>query len=426
MKYLGKFIYLLVFISSAIYIINHNKTYELAQIIDGYAIDFSVKKGGKLYFYANALNENKRAKVYIYNIKNEKVDSVILHVKPQYKNLLKVAYKNGYQYSNLLSYDTKGLTSGLYFINNIIPFLIKNINLEKGITVVVPFSNLMALNAIGGKSFDPENSTGNSAATHLSLLRPLSFSRSESEFLNYIDSVYGKLKVNYISDLDLLNYDNLAKSKLLIIYGYSAFWTLEQRKNFDRFQKDGGNVLAISNYIMNNKYLYYPKLKQISFTRANDSIANVEERTGIWDNPIYNYATVNSIGCNYTINNDLSKLSATNKGLILLNKKLLLFDKIDTSSNLLKYSNFNTLKIHVIEGKPLADRNSGIFYSKEIIAYFNPDKQHQNLGGIFLLQKYKNSGKLIVISSSDWVNNETFSNMNITIATKNIIDFLLL
>ena len=87
MKYLGKFIYLLVFISSAIYIINHNKTYELAQIIDGYAIDFSVKKGSMLYFYADALHENKRAKVYIYNLKNEKVDSIILHVKPQSKHL---------------------------------------------------------------------------------------------------------------------------------------------------------------------------------------------------------------------------------------------------------------------------------------------------------------------------------------------------
>ncbi len=426
MKSFGWSVYLLVFFFSAIYVYIHNKSQFDVQIFDGYVSNFSINRGDDLIFYINPKPRNFSNKIYIYNIRNQKIDSLTLDLVPQKKMPTLLDYQNGFDYSPKYIYNTQNLKAGIYLISNSIPFIVKEPSIDKYITVVYPFGNLMALSPIGGKSFDPDNSSDGQPAAILSLHRPLNFNWKNSLFLSFIDSVYGPSKVNYISDLDLSNYQSIAHTKLLVLFGYSAFWTQEQRENFDKFQDNGGNVLAINTYLMNNKYLYFEKKHQISFLRKNDSISTPENRTGVWKSQIYNYPNTNSVGCTYETKS-FSKIQKQTKGYFaIVNKNSPIFKNVTTDTISIKADDYNSLQFNLENQIPVADNRYGDFYSKEILAYdYLAVNDSLKIGGIYYMMKEKDKGKLIVISTDFWVNNKYFRDTVIQKVTKNAFDYLI-
>jgi hypothetical protein len=425
MKIVLNIAFVIVFIFSAIYVYNREKYSAEIEIVDGYPLNFSVERGSNLLFYLNPKTKNKQGLVYIYNTKKEKVDSLILNLIPQSKTIDTLAYQNGFNYKNCFSYNTKKLKSGLYLIGNVVPFLVKEITKKNAITIVFPYGNLMAINNAGGKSFDPENSKDKKASKLLSMHRPLSTSNNPVLFLHWMDSLYGNKNLNFISDLDLINYNSIKGTELLIIYGYSSFWTMEQRKNFDKFQESKGNVLAICSYLMNNKFLYDSKKMQMYFYGGGDSISPIERRTGVWHDPLYNYPNINSVGCSYEIVDKSKELKKSNEELIIVNREVPIFNSTVFNRIKLKSNGNNSIKFSWGNNVPIADSSNGKFYLKKILAYdLTEYNKHQSLGGIYFMKKTKFSGDLIVVGYENWTDDRNFCNNNIITSTRNCINYL--
>jgi len=425
MKIVLNIAFVIVFIFSAIYVYNREKYSTESEIVDGYPIEFSVDRGDNLRFFLNSKIANKKGLVYIYTIKRQKIDSLILDVIPQAKIKDTLAYRNGFNYQHEFIYNTKKLKSGIYFIGNVVPFLVKEITKKNAITIVFPYGNLMAINNTGGRSFDSENSKDKKASKLLSMFRPLPTGNNHVLFLHWMDSLYGNKNLNFISDLDLINYNSIKGTKLLIIYGYSSFWTMEQRKNFDKFQESKGNVLAICSYLMNNKFLYDSKKMQMYFYGRGDSISTMEGRTGVWHDPFYNYPNINSVGVSYEIVDKSKELKKSNEELIILNREVPIFNNTVFNRIKLKSNGNNSIKFSWGNNVPIADNSNGNFYLKKILAYnLTEYNKHQSLGGIYFMKKTKFSGDLIVVGYESWTDDRNFCNNYIMTSTRNCINYL--
>jgi hypothetical protein len=202
--------------------------------------------------------------ICIYDITHNIVDTLILPLKKQAISLDTMIYENGYQYANKYTYNTKKLKSGIYFIGNVVPFLVKEPQLKSSLTVVFPYANFMVYSNEGGKSFSVSNSSHGIAAETLSLNRLPIFRNNPFAFIAWVTKNYGHKNINFISDLDLENTENLAQTDLLILFGYQAFWTIKQRQNLDNYLKNRGNLFAICSYLIINKMTYHEDKKQLT------------------------------------------------------------------------------------------------------------------------------------------------------------------
>lgn len=416
-----------IFIFSAIYVFNHEKYSKRIQIIDGYTVPFSVNKGEVITFYLNAQKEHKKGVVCIYNINNQIVDSVVIHLKPEILKNDSLSYELGYRYINQYNYSTSKLPSGLYFFGKVVPFLVKDANIKDNITVVFPFGNFMALNNAGGKSFVKNNSNNGIPAEKLSLQRPSLFRNDPFYFLNWIDSLYGKERVNYISDIDLDNSDILHNTKILLLYGYQAFWTVKGRKNLDKFIDEGGNLLAIGNKIINNRYLFDSKSQQIIFRVPIkiDSCINKSQCAATWSSFYPNYKT---IGCSYEIINacDEKYLKSCNclKFTYPIHE---IFKGIEKDAIDIQTQEGNTVKISSIDGngEPCIDKAFTKFKISKILAFdYIENKGKCQVTGIFNFKKSDLTGEIIVIGNERWGYPENLKRSEISAVTKNCINYL--
>jgi len=411
------------------YVFFNQKYTKRISIVNGYTKEFSVNKGEDVVAYLQPNIEHKKGVVLIYDLHGNSIDSVVgnfIFQDTLYKTKI---FEKGYGYKNTIRYNTSKLKSGIYLFGNVVPFLVKDTAVKKAITVVFPYANIVALCNDGGKSFYVYNSSNNIAATTLSLNRQVNFNAGLFYFLQWMDSACANKNIIIISDLDLDNYRNIGNSKLLLLYGNSVFWTYYARKNFDNFQKRGGNVLAIATSIMNNQFRYEKKHHSIIIVSAPkiDTTRKVVDKPVLLSEQIFNYPNYYSVGCSYEIINEGNAKQKSFGGFRIIDKQNQLFKNVAADVIQFKSSFYNSLKVinetqkHTLN----ADKTFGNFYSKEILAYdFGVYGERQTLGGIFLMQKTKTSGKLLLIGVEEWCEIENFKNKNIPTVTKNCLDYL--
>jgi hypothetical protein len=424
MKIVSKIAFVIVFIFSAIYVYNREKYSTEIEIVDGYPIEFSVDRGDNLRFFLNSKIANKKGLVYIYTIKSQKIDSLILDVIPQAKIKDTLAYQNGFNYQYEFIYNTKKLKSGIYFIGNVVPFLVKEITKKNAITIVFPYGNLMAINNAGGRSFTESNSKNSIPANKLSLKRTLKISDEYSYFLNWIDSVCSKRNINFISDLDLEKTLCLSNTQTLLLYGYSAFWTYKQRNCFEQFNANGGNVLAVCSRLMNNKMEYDYVHKTISFKLPDNGDTIIKNQV-LWNKIKSNALTV---GCSYELCNQTKTTLLSFGGYKIISKEHPIFIGINTNYIAINtdYGNAVAVLNNNFAAHPRPNNKVLNFYRNEILAYdLGVYKKGQTVTGIFHFQKSKNSGKLIVIGNDNWVLKENLNDSLITKITINCINYLI-
>jgi hypothetical protein len=194
------------------------------------------------------------------------------------------------------------LPSGVYFIENQIPIIVKSSAPAK-VTVVYPFNTISAYNSSGGKSLYGFNSTDYIGSPVVSFLRPLS-DRDEhnrcDECLKWLPSLTD-ISFNYISDLDLDNYSSFAGSKVLVIAGHSEYWTRRARNNFDRFVSSGGHSVLLSGNSMWWQARYSDDRNQLICYRdaTADPEPNPLMKTILWTDPQLNFSIVKSIGSDF-------------------------------------------------------------------------------------------------------------------------------
>jgi len=427
---LKQLVYAFLILFSIIFVFVNQKYCKRISVVNGYVENFSVNRGDDIIAYLQPTEEHKKGVVLIYNLKGKIVDSLVCNLQFQDTTTSAKFYETGYTYQCSVVYNTSKLKSGIYYFNNLIPFIVKEPKLKNALTIVFPYANMHALNNVGGKSFYGYSSTNSEPATKLSLHRNLVITDYTLSFLNWIDSLYSKNNLNIITDLDLENYSNISNSKLLVLYGNSAFWTYKARHNFDRFQFKKGNVLAIASSLMNNKFRYEKSSHSLIFIpeSKNDSCKNLVDKTGQWDELIFNNPNYNSVGCSYEITNEEIASKQSFGGFKIIDENHPIFKNIAEKTIEFKSSIYNSLKVlNESENHNLiADKTFGNFSSKEILAYdYGTYNGSATLGGIFLMQKTITSGKLLLITSTDWCDIDNFKKQKLQLVNKNCIKYLM-
>lgn len=396
------------------------------EILKGYPVNFSVNRGQNLEFYLNAQVDHKKGVVCIYDINHNFVDSVILNLKKQAPSADTMIYEHGYQYTNRFTYNTSKLKSGIYFMGNVVPFLVKEPQLKNSITVVFPFGNFMALSNEGGKSLVVSNSSHGVAAQRISLNRLPEYSNNPFAFIAWMTKNYGHKNLNFISDLDLENEENVAQTNLLILFGFQGFWTIKERQNLDNYLNKGAKLLAICSSLINYKMTYHKDKNQLSYiipTDIPDSLLN-EKNASSWNKF---YPNTKSIGCSNELRCNAAQLKESRGAYAIINKKHPIFKDIEADSIKIDTQNGNAIAVLDCNFKsiPEPDRKINDFVVNEILAFdYGQISQMQTVTGIFNFKKTNQSGEIIVIGNEKWCFAENIESEHISTITRNCINYL--
>jgi hypothetical protein len=422
-----KIIYIFIsVIASCLLFLNQEYSKHL-EIVTGYCKNILVQKGDSAKFYMNVIEGNKQGLLRIFNIDNSIIDSFTVDVKTQsYENNICV-YARGLGYKNATSYSTNKLAAGVYFLEKKIPFIISDTFKKSDITIIFPFLNMQTENNFGGKSLFPYNSNNEVSSDEISFERPAIIDSSIVKFTQWILNNFKQYRIKIITEIELEDVNQL-QTKLLIIYGNSSFWTLKARKNFDAFLKSGGNVLAISTYIMNNRFEYSSKKSMLFRNKLSEH--RYPESPSIksyWNDRNNKYPNYESIGATYEIGKNTVEFNSLKARFVIKEPVHEIFKGISDSiefpttvSNAIQYD------IHPVNNQPVSIDTFGQFQSKKILAYtYRKYYSLKTLSGFFEFQKTNTSGKILLLGNSELTNQKYLKIKPNEQVIKNSINYLL-
>ena len=366
----------------------------------------------KIYTSTNSFFSISRT-VLITDISGKEISTVKINLKKEIDNLN--ALQEGLGYKNYIEYKfKKDIKSGIYLIEDKYPIIIKS-KQKAEITVVYPFANNVLY-----YSYHDQNSNGQNVFSlnikHASLGRTAEldkYSKGLNSFFDYLNDNYN---VNYISDLDLEDFNNYKDSKALIMYGKLSCWTPDMKESFNNYITHGGNVLLMTTNMLNNICWYNKNDKNV--TMYSDSVSAMQSWYG------YNGTSLDKlIGVAYS-NGGYSKTSTYK--LAYENHPLL--KDLESETITLQANLYSSPPVKWYDDLPRVDLDSMGFYKAEIIAYGDASYQENQKGikGIFVLQADTNSGKIVSLGTEDWCLKENYEkNKSIQIVTKNAVKYLL-
>ncbi len=213
--------------------------------VDGYTDRVSYRVGQTVTALLNFISDTSVCKLNIHRLDGSIAFSV---ASPTIKQVINSSEPSseGFGYKPTLQITLPNdLKSGIYLIENSIPFVVKPSS-AVDVLVLYPSNTINAYSHVGGKSmYDPPATR----ITHASFLRPSAIQWQSEVFLKWIDNQSG-FTVGYICDLDMDELQNIPSSKILIIPGHSEYWTRTARHNFDSYVDQGHHAIILSGNTM--------------------------------------------------------------------------------------------------------------------------------------------------------------------------------
>ena len=400
-------------------------------VIDGYTDKISYTDTDSISIFINSKKEINKFDLTINDLQGNSVKTIQSSVFPQ-KMQSDKPYQNGFGYKETVRIKNPKLKSGVYLIDNKIPFVVKS-SKQCDILIVYSSNTENAYCSNGGKSGYDYNSSQNKPSPILSFNRPMDLAVHSDEFLRWI-ATFKNYNIGYISDQDLDDYETIAKAKLLIIPGHSEYWTRKARENFDLFINSGKNALILSGNTMwwqvrydlvNNQMICYKDA-------IKDPEPTVSLKTINWTESSLNYSTFSSIGLDflhggygkeedkgwdgYKIQNSESPLL---NGTRLKKNDILKLETDEYDGAPLKISN-NARNVHL--------ENPLNFFKYELIGFDRSTGNENANGSWIVMQKSKYSGIIINTGSTDWCRISGMKGKDSEIIKKitiNMIDLLL-
>lgn len=347
--------------------------------------------------------------------------------------------KNGFKFlSNGKVKLPQSLASGIYLIENKIPFIVKS-SAAADLTVVYPVNTINAYCNTGGKSLYGFNSENNEASTQVSFLRPIESTTEYGECvecLKWFPSLTG-YSVNYITDVDLNDYTTFKESKVLVIIGHSEYWTRLARTHFDRFVDAGKHAIVLSGNTMWWHARYTASKDALICHRdaMKDPEPDPSMKTVTWTDPSLQFSIVKSIGADfehggYGLHDDhgwdgykiLNPLSPLLAGLGL--------NRGDVISLPTGEYDGAPIKGFDLDGYPLLDNDLLNFEKVELIGFDRGTRAgKETIPTFIVLQRTKTSGIIVNAGSNTWCSGmgigSTVSGDKIKLITKNAIVKLL-
>jgi hypothetical protein len=395
-------------------------------LTEGYCYPLSVLPGDSVTVYLSFDQKENNYPVKLFDLGGKEVARYRANVFPQ-ETAVEKPWENGFGYKATLKIVTPRLKSGVYVWENKVPLIIRSPNPK--IVVVYTSNTENAYCNAGGKGLYDFNSSDKVSAQKVSFLRPINLPKHSEAFLRWFQHQNFK-DVGYITDADLDNYSSWRKAELLLIVGHSEYWTLEARRNFDRFVEEGKNAIVLSGNTMWWQVRYSKKKDQlICYKLKEDPVKSKRLKTTNWTDPELEYPIINSIGADFPRAGYGRKVDKGWDGY-----------KIVTASPLLEGTNLkkgDILKLASDEndGAPLAGfDNKGFpmldyaalgFNKIEIVGFDHVFRINDSVATWIVFRRTKSSGIIINAASTDWCSSEGMGDENVKKITLNMINKLL-
>ncbi len=213
--------------------------------------------------------------------------------------------------------------SGLYLIENRVPFVVRPGGQDSlDVLVVYPSNTVAAYAQEGGRSLYVMNRWARLrvAAGRVLMLRwknalpdrdenrarRVSFERPSGKTQwHFFESFLGWMArqpfvTGYAADRDLDDPRTLAHTRVLLVMGHSEYWTRRARRNVDAFVARGGHLVVLSGNTMWWQVRYDERGRLVCYKVATeDPIGADSLRTVTWDEPELDYPIEASIGAGF-------------------------------------------------------------------------------------------------------------------------------
>ncbi|MGD1847836.1 MAG: N,N-dimethylformamidase beta subunit family domain-containing protein [Salibacteraceae bacterium] len=403
-----------------------------SNIENGYVNRLSFVQGDSIEVYLNGKSQIEDGEVDIHDINGHTVASFSTPLFPQAMQAQK-PYEQGFGYRKTATIPVPEVKSGIYLIDNRIPFLVRP-NKPYDILILYESNTQNAYSNKGGKSLYAFNSSDKQAAPIVSFHRPLRLPFFSAKFYRWINTVE-EYNIGYLCDQDMEDYANLASAKLLIIPGHSEYWTRTARKNFDRFIAEGNNALILSGNTMWWQVRYNAEGNQLICykNQENDPITDPLLKTITWVETSLDYPVLKSIGVDYANGGFGREKDNGWNGYKIVNPSSPLLHGSGLDQNAIlplpTDEGDGTLLQFSADSTEVALQNKAQFHRYELIGYdlLSGHRPTANMAWV-VLQHTPTSGVIVNTSSTDWCSKTGMkgeSSATIQQLIKNMIDLLL-
>ena len=377
-------------------------------IMDGYLDKMSYFPEDSAKIYLNSKDECYECKIGIYDINNELVYEIYTSL---YKQSIKTEKPSalGYGYEITTEFKVPNLKSGIYLIENKIPFIIKTNNPVNAL-ILYPSNTSNAYNDNGGNSF---YSTYGEVSPVLSFLRPqeLPYHRQGKsiEFYKWLTTL--NYNFGYLIDYDLDDSTNLDNSNLLIITGHSEYWSRKARINFDNYVNNGNNAMVLSGNTMWWQIRYEDDgSKLIGYKYETDPIEDPLLTTTNWYRDVLEFPIWKSIGADFRYGGyGLGDKDEGWNGYKIINTDSPLFKNCNLSINQIisiPSAEYDGIKVdgYSDDGIPILNQYEQDYYKFELLGYDKGYWYNPTCATFIVFQKTESSGVVLNTSSTDWCN----------------------
>ncbi len=260
----------------------------------GYTDKISYLPGGKMNAFLQSKENINLCRLNIYSVNGNLAFSVASPLTVQ-KISADNPSVNGYGFTVTSEIEIpKNLKSGVYLIEQQIPFIVKTNN-KVDLTIVYPSNTANAYAKSGGRSLYDKTDR----PSHVSFLRPIAVQSSAEQGLKWFTSL-ANYNIGYVADVDMNDYATIQNSSLLVVVGHSEYWTRKARKNFDRFVGNGKDALVLSGNTMWWQARYSDSGQLICHKEAAlDPVGDLLLKTIAWDRLSLKYSILSSIGADF-------------------------------------------------------------------------------------------------------------------------------
>lgn len=403
--------------------------FSKATVIDGYCSRMSVSPGDSVTLFINASEVSNNYPLRLYDLNGNKVFEKKVNVFPQKVNSTE-PWKDGYMYKRTVTIKLPNLKSGVYLWEDKIPIIIKASNPK--IIVVYSSNTENAYCNSGGKSLYPYNSSNQISSPIISFLRPIGLPKHSEAFLRwFVNQPFQN--VGYVSDQDLDYYNEINRAELILLVGHNEYWTLEARKNFDRFVNEGKNALIMSGNTMWWQVRYDKTRTKLICYRvgADDPIRSPKLKTVNWNDPTLNYSILQSIGVEFPLAGFGLKEDKGWDGFKVVNEKSPLLEGTNLAKGKIIPLKNDELDGTLVTGfngmyTPVIDKHKLGFHQIEIVGYDSTFRLNRyGLATWIVFKKTKTSGTIINTASTDWCSERGMGNKVIQQITTTMIRKLL-
>lgn len=397
--------------------------------VNGYTDKASYRPGEMIEAFLNFKSNLAPCQLTISKIDGTKVFTIdtqtIIQTQPSAS-----ASIDGFDYTSSIKIPVPTtLRSGIYLIENAIPFIVKSTT-QVDLMVVYPSNTAAAYATSGGHSFYDKSDR----ADRISFHRPVAVQALSLHCLNWFLTM-PDIKIGYVSDMDMDDFSNISNAKVLVIVGHSEYWTRKARLNFDKHIINGKHAIVLSGNTMWWQVRYSQSSDQLICYK--DAVADTEQdvllKTINWYESSLQYPILSSIGADFSYGGYGIYADSGWDGFKIVNPQSPLLKGLGFSMGDildLRSGEYDGSPVSYFEnGIPVLDKNKLGFYKVELIGFDKGSRLgNETIGTFIAFQKTETSGVVVNTASYSWCSDAGMGGTDgsqIKIITRNAIDLLL-